>query len=278
VIIDFHTHIFPPEVRQKRQEYAGREPTFAEMYEDPKAKIATAEDLAESMMANGVDVSVALGFAWNDGELIVRHNDYLLETMMRGEGRIVPFCTVNMAEAGAEKEIERVARAGARGLGELRPESQGWDLNGGAGERLARAAREHGLILLFHVTEPAGRQYRGKYGLSLASFVRFAQAHRRLTIVGAHLGGGLPLFLEREERPAVSHVIIDTAARGYLYTPEEYRLAVMRMTPQKAVFGSDYPLVGQGKDIAALRADTTDPDTLEAVLGGNAARILGIEG
>ena len=186
MIIDFHTHIFPPEVRTRRDDYIERDITFAEMYTSPKAKVAIAEDLAASMEANSVDTSIALGFAWRDHDLIVRHNDYLLETAMRGEGRILPFATVNMTDEGAEKEIERMAAAGARGLGELRPESQGWDLNGSAGERLAEIAGRLGLILLFHVTEPAGRQYPGKYGLSLASFVRFASAHRKLSIVGAH--------------------------------------------------------------------------------------------
>ena len=66
MIIDFHTHIFPPEVRDNREEYVRRDPTFAEMYADPKAKIATAEDLLASMDEAGVDVSVALGFAWRD--------------------------------------------------------------------------------------------------------------------------------------------------------------------------------------------------------------------
>jgi hypothetical protein len=159
----------------------------------------------------------------------------------------------------------------------LRPESQGWDLNGAAGERLAKLAAQHGLALLFHVTEPAGHHYPGKYGLSLASFVRFASAHKRLAIIGAHIGGGLPLFVEREARPTVAHVAIDTAARGYLYTPDEYRLALIR-APEKVLFGSDYPLLSQKKEIEGIRVDTRDPSTVDAVLGLNAARLLGLEG
>jgi predicted TIM-barrel fold metal-dependent hydrolase len=276
VIIDFHTHIFPPEVRSRRNEYLERDVTFAEMYTSAKAKVAIAEDLAASMEGADVRISVALGFAWREHELVVRHNDYLLETQMRGEGRIIPFCTVNMTDERAEKEIERVAAAGARGLGELRPESQGWDLNADPGERLAELALKHDLILMFHVTEPAGHQYPGKYGLSLSSFVRFASAHRKVRTVGAHFGGGMPFFLESEVRDTVSRVAVDTAARGYLYTPAEYRLATTRL-PGRVLFGSDYPLVPQKKDIQALRDDSHDPAVLDAVLGGNAARLLGIE-
>ncbi len=276
MIIDFHTHIFPPEVRSRRNDYLERDVTFAEMYTSPKAKVAIAEDLAASMEGADVRISVALGFAWREHELIVRHNDYLLETQMRGEGRILPFCTVNMTDDRAEAEIERVAAAGARGLGELRPESQGWDLNGAAGKRLAEVALKHGLILLFHVTEPAGHQYPGKYGLSLSSFVRFASAHRNVATVGAHYGGGLPFFLDQDARQPVSRVFIDTAARGYLYTPGEHRLALTR-APGRIVFGSDYPLLSQKKEIEGIRVDTPDPNVADAILGGNAAQLLGIE-
>lgn len=276
MIIDFHTHIFPPEVRSRRDEYLERDVTFAEMYSSPKAKVAVAEDLAASMEGADVQVSVALGFAWREHEMVVRHNDYLLETQMRGEGRIIPFCTINMTDERAEAEIERVAAAGARGLGELRPESQGWDLNGAAGERLAELALKHNLILMFHVTEPAGHQYPGKYGLSLSSFVRFAAAHRNVTTVGAHYGGGLPFFLEQDARQPVSRVFIDTAARGYLYTPGEHRLALTRAAG-RILFGSDYPLLSQKKEIEGIRVDTPDPKVADAILGGTAAHLLGIE-
>ena len=123
MIIDFHTHIFPPDVRDRREEYLRRDPTFAEMYSHPRAQIATAEDLLRSMDEAGVDVSVALGFAWRDHEDCVRHNDYLLEVAKKSGGRIVPFCAVNLqAGEAAAAEVERCAGGGARGLGELRPE------------------------------------------------------------------------------------------------------------------------------------------------------------
>src|SRR5437667_10877804 len=102
VIIDFHTHIFPQEVRENREEYLKRDRTFAEMYANPKAKIATAEELLQSVDKHGVDVSVALGFAWREDELGIRHNGYLLDAAANGGGRIVPFCTVNMAWDDAE--------------------------------------------------------------------------------------------------------------------------------------------------------------------------------
>ena len=267
VIIDFHTHIFGPDVRDRRDDYARRDPAFAEMYADPKAKIATADDLLARMEAAGVDVSVALGFAWTDDDDIARHNDYLLESAARSNGRIIPFTTVNMASAAAEAEIARCAAANARGLGELRPDSQGWDLNGGDGERLAAAAGEHGLILLVHVTEEGGHEYPGKRGCSLAAFREFARRHADLSIVGAHLGGDV-------YRDEPSPVYVDTAAQPFLYRGSEARAALAAVPADRLLFGSDYPLISQERALAELRAAVTNDERLSRAVQGNAEALL----
>jgi uncharacterized protein len=276
VIIDFHTHIFPPDVREKREEYVKRDPTFAEIYADPTAKVATAEELLASMDYAGVAVSVALGFAWREHELCVRHNDYLLEAAAKSNRRIVAFCTVNMAADQAGEEIARCANAGAKGVGEMRPEIQAWDLNGEAGTRLARLAREHGLILLFHVTEVGGHEYAGKEGLQLGAFYRFAMEHTDISIVGAHLAGGLP-FAMPEVPQVLLKVFADTAARRFLYLESAYPNLIDRWGPRRLLLGSDFPLVTQAAQIEDVRLNLRREAERELVLGGNAARLLGLD-
>jgi len=278
VIIDFHTHIFPQEVRENREEYLKRDRTFAEMYANPKAKIATAEELLQSVDEHGVDVSVALGFAWREHELCIRHNDYLLESAAKSNQRIVPFCTVNMAwdEAEATGEIARCAKLGAKGLGELRPESQAWDLNGEPGARLAALAKEHQFVLLFHVTEVGGHEYAGKNGLQLGAFYRFAMEHPDLAIVGAHFAGGLPFAMP--EAPQVSlTAFADTAARRFLYPETVYQDAVSRWGAERILPGSDFPLVSQKAQIEEVRANVSGEREQRLVLGENAARLLRLD-
>jgi predicted TIM-barrel fold metal-dependent hydrolase len=277
VIIDFHTHIFPPEARDDREDHARRDATFAEMYADAKAKIATAEDLLKQMDSSGVDVSVALGFAWADDDLCERHNDYLLETAAKSDGRIVAFCTVNPAHDGWEDEALRCARAGAKGLGELRPDSQHWDLNGDAGEALAEVARREKLALLFHVSEPVGRSYPGKEGGALTDFDAFAQLHHDIAIVGAHLAGGLPFYAPMPEiREMFAHVYVDTAAQRLLYDETAYEHLVRLIGPERILLGSDYPLVSQARQIEELRSGVFSSADLDKMLGGNAQKLLGL--
>lgn len=277
VIIDFHTHIFPPHVRENRGDYLRRDPTFAEMYDSQQAKIATAEDLLRSMNEAGVDMSVALGFAWRHHQDCARHNDYLLEAAGKSGGRIVPFCTVNLLSGeSAVKEVERCVRGGARGLGELRPDSQGWPLDGEAGDVLADLASRHSLILLFHVTEPVGHEYPGKHGLRLDSFCRFVAGAGDLSVVGAHLAGGLPLYAPMPgAREALSGVCVDTAALRYLYQPSVLTGVAQALGADRLLLGSDFPLVEQAAALREIRASGLDDAALRRVLGENARRLLG---
>jgi predicted TIM-barrel fold metal-dependent hydrolase len=270
VIVDFHTHIFPPHVREHRDDYIARDHTFAEMYADPKAKIATAEDLLASMDDAGVDVSVALGFAWQDHDDIIRHNDYLLKTAARSNGLIVAFTTVNMANEGAPKEIERCAAGGARGLGELRPDNQGWSASGPGGDALGRLARELNLIPLFHVTEPGDRIYPGRHGCSADDFLTFAAAHPEVTVVGGHLGGDC--FRTHDVPP---NVFVDTAAQPFLYRDADANSALVAPLNDQLLLGSDYPLITQRRQVEEVRKHLP-ADRLEAALSSNAARVLGL--
>ena len=275
MIIDFHTHIFPPEVRHRRGDYLRRDPAFVEMYANPKAKIATADDLLRSMDESRVDVSVAVGFAWSEHELCVRHNDYLLDSAAKSGGRLVPFCTVNPATEDSEEEALRCAKAGARGLGELRPDSQGWDPDGDAGEGLAEIAKRLGLILLFHVTEPVGRSYAGKEGGDLTAFYEFALRHPDVPIVAAHLAGGLPFYAPMPEvREVFAHVYVDTAAQRLLYDHTAYEHLISLIGAERILLGSDYPLVAQDKQIEELRAGVFASEHLRLMLGANAEQLL----
>ncbi len=281
VIVDSHTHIFPPRMREQREEYLRRDPAFAEMYASPKARLADADELLASMDEAAIDRSVVLGFAWSELEPCVQHNDYLLEASASSGGRLIPFCTIQpRAGNDALREMERCARAGARGLGELRPDSQGYRLDdGAAAEVLAEAALRHGLVLLFHVSEPVGHSYPGKEGLSLASFYRFLLGHGGQPVVGSHWAGGLPFYAPMPEvRQVLANACVDTAATPLLYEPAIYGQVARLVGAERILFGSDFPLISQRRQRQAVEeAFPADDPARALILGENARRLLRLE-
>jgi hypothetical protein len=276
MLIDVHTHIFAPGVRDNRDAYLGRDATFREMYSNPKIRVATADELLASMDQSGIDVSVALGFAWSEPELCQQHSEYLLEAAARSNGRIVPFCTIHPSAKEARDVIRNLASGGARGLGELRPASQGYSLiDSSEADLLGWAADAYDLPLLFHASEPVGHPYPGKAGLPLEQLGRFVGDFAGATVIAAHWGGGLPFYaLMPEMKSAFAQTYFDTAGTGFLYSPDIYRTAIELVGADRLLFGSDFPLITQQRALADLRAAPMPDDARPLIEGENARKLL----
>jgi len=277
VIIDFHTHVFPPQLRQNRKDYLGRDPLFARLYSDPKAKVATAEELIASMDEEGIDLSVILNIGWTDHELCQQTNDYIMEAASRYPDRLVGFCAIQpRAGEAAIAEIERCARGGIRGIGELRPDIQGFDLEDEAiMSPVVETAKRHGFVLLTHSSEPVGHEYMGKGSITPDILYRFICRFPQLPIVCAHWGGGLPFYaLMPEVKTALKNVFFDTAASPFLYRSEIFKHVAEIVGVDKILFGSDYPLMPPSRIIKQLRSLDMGLEAEALILGGNAEGLL----
>ncbi len=258
MIVDIHTHIFPPRLIAQRDALAAADPSFGEMYADRKAKMATAEDLLASMARASVDVSVACGFWWRDPAVAAEHAAYLVESARASDGRLLAFVPTREATPGA---IE-----GASGIGEVR-------------EREPEAVPASTLPVLLHCTEETGHAYPGKQGgLTPGALGRLLEARPEARIIAAHWGGGFPFAALMPEVRARfgGRLLFDSAASAYLYGPEIFRLVIDLAGLDTVAWGSDFPLRPQALDRVTVEAALPDATERAAVLGGNAARFLGL--
>jgi predicted TIM-barrel fold metal-dependent hydrolase len=276
LIIDFHTHITAPEIIARRDEYLIRDAWFRDLYADPKARLSSAEDLIVAMDRAAVGQAVVFGFGWRDMDLCRRDNDYVMESVARYPERLIGFGIVNPA-AGAEsvREIERCARGGLRGLGELMPDGQGHRLDDEkAMAPIVEAAIDHDMVLLTHCSESVGHLYPGKGTVTPDEVIRFARLFPDATLVCAHWGGGAVFYeLMPEIREVMRNVYYDTAASLYLYEDRIFSLAA-RWAPSKVLFATDYPLIMPTRFLRRIRAARMPTATLRRMLGGNAWRVL----
>ena len=280
MIIDFHTHVFPPQIKKNRGKYLDSDSCFAILYSQKEAKLATADELIADMDKNEVDISVITNIGWTTHELCVETNDYILESVARYPHRLVGFCAVqpNSYDAAID-EIERCAQGGIRGIGELRPDMQLFDLKD---EEVIKpfidVISRHKLILLTHASEPVGHQYPGKGAITPDILYPSITDFPDLTIVCAHWGGGLPFYaLMPEVKQALRNVYFDTAASPFLYSPQVYHHAIQLVGADKILFGSDYPLLAQNRLISEIRSLDLPEETRNLILSGNAQRLLGIK-
>jgi hypothetical protein len=276
-VIDAHAHIVPPEIVADRSSLCERDAWFGRLYGNPRAPLASVEELIASLDAGQIDRAVAFGFAFADAGLCHLCNDYVLDAANRYAGRTLPFAVVNPLSAGAVAEAERCLAAGARGVGELLPDGQGFALATSDLDPLLGLLREARAPLLLHVNEPVGHEYPGKGRHGPAEAYALAARHPENDIIVAHWGGGLPFYeLMPEVKTALARVWYDTSASSLLYDDSVYRF-VAEWAADKVLFGSDFPLVSPGRAVRRVRRLRLGQEVTSHVLGGNAARLLRIE-
>lgn len=277
VIVDFHTHIFPPWLRERRDDYVKSDPCFALLYSQQEARIATAEELLATMDEAGIDSSVVLNIGWVSHELCVKTNDYILDSVSRYPGRLVGFCAIQpRAGDAAIAEIERCAGAGAKGIGELRSDVQAFDLTDKRTMKpLVDAALKHDLVFLTHSSEPVGHKYFGKGSITPDILYSFITSFPNLKLVCAHWGGGLPFYaLMPEVARALANVLFDTAATVFLYKPEIFEQVSRIIGSDKILFGTDYPLMHQNRVLAQVQSARLPARDKAKILGDNAQKML----
>ena len=277
MLIDFHTHIFPPDVRDHRERYCARDAWFNELYSNPRANIATAEDLVAEMDASGVDATVTFSFGWSDAGLIEEMNSYVIDATRRYPKRIYGMAVLQpTAGLRAVRELERCAAAGMIGLGELMPHGQGYKLSDiDLLTPFMEIVRQHQLLVLSHCSEPIGHVYPGKGNVILQDIVTFLTAFPDVRFIAAHWGGGLPFYcLMPEIQRIASHVWYDTAATAYLYRNTILPVVADLVGADRILFASDYGLLRQRRIIDYIAQSGLSSEAVEMVLGGNAQNLL----
>ena len=279
MIIDFHTHVLPPQIKSDRSRYVEQDNAFAQVYSGEKVKIATAEDLIDSMDRDGVDVSVIVNYSWATHALCTETNDYILESISRYSKRLVGFCAVNsLVDDTSLMEIERCSKAGIKGVGELRPDTQSLDFTGkNIIKPFADLVRKLKLIISTHASEPVGHIYPGKGTATPGLLANFIANLPGIPVVCAHWGGGLPFYeLMPEVRKAMEDVYFDTAISPFLYRPEIYQHMSQIIGADRIIFGSDFPVIAQQRLLDEINAAGLSEKARDEVLAGNARRLLGI--
>jgi uncharacterized protein len=280
MIIDCHTHIFPPEIRQDRKPFLQSDPAFACLYRAENARLAGATALVETMDRQGVDRAVAFGFPWSDLEITRCHNDYVMASVARFGGRLIGLGCVDPSTTGAIDELERCLNGGLSGVGELAfYQSDLDDRVLACLDPVMALCRERSVPVVLHTNEPVGHVYPGKAPMTLHRLYRLLQRFPFNQIVLAHWGGGLFWYglLKKEVAEVLSNVWFDTAASPFLYRPDVYRSAVTLAGSGRILFGSDFPLIEPKRYFAEMKATGLPEPVIERICGDNAAELFQLE-
>lgn len=279
MIIDIHTHIFPPEIRQDRNACFPSEDAFYRLYSDPRACMIGARELVDTMDAEGVDRSVVFGFPWRSADRFRQQNDYIMEAVARYPDRLIGLACFDADHPAAAEETLRCLEGGLSGVGEL-----AYYEGGITEENLDRltpvmdVCREKDVPVLIHTNEPIGHNYPGKSPNTLRQIYSLARRFPDNRLILAHWGGGVFFYalLKKEVRDALKNVWYDTAASPFLYDPAIWETAARIIGADKILFGTDCPLLKPTRYFREIDASPLSAEDRALIKGGNAARVLGL--
>jgi len=279
MIIDSHTHIFPPEVRDKREDFFDGEVAFRLLYSVTGSKLAGVEELIRNMDNEGVDKSVVFGFPWQNEDHFKRNNNYIIDVVERYKDRLIGFSTFFPLAKGAEKELERCLKSGLSGVGELAFYTSTITKDTlKAFKPIAEIAQNRDLPILLHTNESVGHYYPGKSPMALKEIYDFLQYFPDNKIILAHWGGGIFFYhlMKREVKGILKNTWFDTAASPYLYDKEIYSISTKIVGPDRILFGSDFPLLKPGRYFKEMKETGLSQGAKRKICGENAASLFNL--
>jgi len=274
-IVDSHTHILPKFVDDNRDQFIASDTAFKELFSNGE-KIVSVQTLIDSMDKNSIDSSVVLGFGWTDKELAKRCNDYIIDSYNKYSSRIIPFCSINPLWGDcAIAQVSDYKKMGVRGIGELHPILQNFELNDNFYQPFWDELKANNLPVVIHASEPVGHRYPGKGDLPADKLVDFINNNQNLKIICAHWGGGLIFYsLMPEINSILDNVFFDSAASNYLYDNRIFDIATRMINSDKILFGSDFPIISQKAVLNSLNISITDELVKNKILGVNIGNLL----
>lgn len=274
MIIDSHTHLFFDSVKADRTPFFDNEPEFKLLYNSPRAKITTVNELLETMDEHGVDVSVVSGFPWRNPEHARQNNDAVIEAVIAHPKRIRGLACFDLAWGGAAREAERCIEAGLSGVGELAFYLSGIDTKAiKLLEPVMDMLMQKGnLPCMIHTNEPLGHPYPGKTPVTLEQIDSLAKAFPDNKIILAHWGGGIFFYhiMKKEMKERLKNIWYDTAASVFLYDPAIYDMAAAAGVIDKVLFGTDFPLLTPDRYYQDIDKSGLSQEQKDMVLGENA--------
>jgi predicted TIM-barrel fold metal-dependent hydrolase len=259
-IIDVHTHIWPNTLAPAAVAAVGSQGHIRSYYD------GTVAGLERAMMNAEVDLSVVLPVATKPGQ-VRTINDWAATLL--ADARIVPFGAMHPDFEDPAGEIARMRALGLTGF-KMHPEYQAFDPLAAHLETVYAAAIEQGMTLFFHAGgDVAFDTVRGTPAVFATLLDRWPDLHAVL----AHMGG-FRQWHDVTGRLAGRDVYFDTAyTLGHL--PDDEFVALAREHGcDRVMFGSDGPWTDAEEQIAHIKSLPFAPSEVEAILGGNAERML----
>ena len=264
MIIDFHVHAFPDALAAKALPLlskcsGGGKPNYD----------ATTSGLESYLAKNNVDYAVVLNIATNPHQER-KVNDFAISLLEKKN--IIPFGSVHPDSPNALSELERLAKAGIRGI-KLHPDYQHFFVDDEKMFPIYKKIAELGFITVFHAGVDIG--YPKPVHCTPERLLRVLDLFDDAPVVAAHFGGWL-LWDSVLEDLCGTQVYLDTAFSSGKMPPDYAKELIKAHGADKVLLGSDMPWSDTLDEVRFVHSLDLSAEDEEKILSNNAKRLLNI--
>ena len=264
MIIDFHVHAFPDALAAKAL------PLLSKCYGGVKPNYdATTSGLESYLAKNNVDYAVVLNIATNPHQER-KVNDFAISLLEKKN--IIPFGSVHPDSPNALSELERLAKAGIRGI-KLHPDYQHFFVDDEKMFPIYKKIAELGFITVFHAGVDIG--YPKPVHCTPERLLRVLDLFDDAPVVAAHFGGWL-LWDSVLEDLCGTKVYLDTAFSSGKMPPDYAKELIKAHGADKVLLGSDMPWSDTLDEVRFVQSLDLSAEDEEKILSNNAKRLLNI--
>ena len=265
MVIDFHTHIFPDRI-------AARTIELLEAKGGLKAATdGTLDGLLSSMETSGVDISVVLPVATKPSQF-ESIRTFAKSVNEQYAGKLISFGGIHPDSEDYKKEIDTICEMGLAGI-KIHPDYQGVMIDDERYLDIIRYADAQGLVILTHAGIDIGMPE--PVHCPPEKMRKVLDEIKPKKMVLAHFGGW-GQWDEVYECLAGQDVWLDTAFVYGQISPEQFLKIYGKHDKSKILFATDSPWSDAKKAVAWIKNLGLPQEETEAILAGNAKRLLGI--
>lgn len=276
MLIDCHAHAFAEKIADKAVQQ------LIDYYQIKTSNGGRLTDLITAANQAHLDAFILL-VAATKPEQVKPANDWVLEIAAKSRleseqfasrtpaPQIIPFGTYHPADPNWLTEINRLKRAGIKGI-KLHPEFQGIDL---ADPGLNPFFEEVGadFILMIHIGDPKVSPANLSTPQKVAAIIK---KFPKLKVIAAHLGG-LCFWNDVLTELAGKDLYLDTSSALQYIEPEMLKRIISKHGSSRILFGSDYPLNTPQQELELLdRIPWLSTTAKEQIYGQNCVELLNL--
>ena len=266
MVIDFHTHIFPDKIAAKTIEH------LENVGGIKAATDGTLSGLLSSMEQSGVDLSVILPVATKPSQFETIQS-FAKSVNEQYSGKLISFGGIHPDCEDYKKELDIIKELGFKGI-KLHPDYQGVMIDDIRFMRIIEYASELGLIIITHAGIDIGLP--DPVHCPPKKMRKVLDAIQPEKMVLAHYGGWSQ-WEEVYEYLAGEPVWLDTAFIYDYISKEQFHRILEKHDSDKILFATDSPWSDMAKGLDWIRSLALPKEVEEAILFGNAKRLLEIK-